>query len=225
MNEETYVLIAFMLFFATGVNQLGPIVTKEFDAVTNKIREDLKAVDESLKEKIVVDITLTEELVGMDKVFGEIHELVDDLSTLQAQSLTAAAEHNYREIVAKKLDSLVALENAAVSSIKQRALADVKADVLNTFKTDKKIKEAALNQALAVLSAGSNAKYGKDIVGEAFSTSFKSYREKYSKAAPGSDKIIDQLEKDIALVLDAPVVDGKGGNVYVTHPVSQRYVA
>ena len=37
---------------------------------------------------------------------------------------------------------------------------------------------------------GSSAKLGKDIVGEAFGSALKSYRDNYSKLAPGSDEIL-----------------------------------
>jgi hypothetical protein len=77
-----------------------------------------------------------------------------------------------------------------------------------------------LNQAIAVLSAGAGAKLGKDVVGEAFAASLSNYKNNYAKQPAGSDEILVQLEKDIATVAQAPVVEGKGGNVYITHPIN-----
>ena len=167
----------------------------------------------------------TKELVGVDKIYSEVHSLVDNLSTVQAETLNATSEHKFKDLVTRKLDNLVALENAATSALRQRALLQVHSDVLDAFKNDKKVKEAALNQAVAVLTGGANAKLGTDVVGNVFSNALKTYRENYAKQPAGSDKIIAQLEKDIATVLTPPTLEEKGGNVYVTHPVSARYVA
>jgi hypothetical protein len=76
-----------------------------------------------------------------------------------------------------------------------------------------------INREIAVLLAGSGAKLGKDIVGEAFKSSLKSYKESYSKQAPGSDPILAQLEKDMKAIATAPVIEGKGGNVFITNPL------
>jgi hypothetical protein len=56
-------------------------------------------------------------------------------------------------------------------------------------------------------------------VGEVFAQSLASYRDAYSKQPQGSDPILKQLEKDMASVAEAPVVDSKGGNVFVTNPL------
>ena len=60
-------------------------------------------------------------------------------------------------------------------------LTTVKSDVVSMFAKDKGAKDRALEQALAVLAAGPNAKRGKDVVGDAFGSAIKNYREKYSK--------------------------------------------
>jgi hypothetical protein len=71
-----------------------------------------------------------------------------------------------------------------------------------------------LNQAIAVLTAGPGSKRGKDVVGAAFGKAVQSYREAYAKMPAGSDDILVQLEKDMAAVAVAPVLQYKGGNVY-----------
>ena len=55
---------------------------------------------------------------------------------------------------------------------------------------------------------------GKDVVGAAFSTALKDYKESYAKMPAGSDEILVTLEKDMAAVAVAPVPEGQGGNVY-----------
>lgn len=214
-----------MLFASTVYTQAGPMIAKELDDKIQEIRQGYHRVDDQLKQNIINELEETKELIGTHKVMENIHHLVDDVSTLQAASLNASLEHQYHDAIVRKLDALVALENSAATSLRTRALHDVKAEVLESFKSNKAVKDAALNQAVAVLTAGPNAKLGKDVVGETFVNAFKTYREKYSKLPVGSDPIIANLEAEIAKTIQAPVLDAKGGNVYSTHPVSARYVA
>ena len=131
----------------------------------------------------------------MEADIASVHSLMDDLAQAQAQALNMAEEHKYRDAIAKKLDSLVALEEAAVASIRARMLTKVKAEVIKTFSKDAAAKERALEQAVAVLKAGAGGKMGKDVVGDAYVSSLKAYKEQYAKLAPGSDEILVQLEK------------------------------
>jgi hypothetical protein len=133
-----------------------------------------------------------------------------------------AEEHKYRDAIVKKLDSLVSLEEAASFAIRKRMLTTVKSDVVSMFATDKAAKEKALNQAIAVLTAGQTGKMGKDVVGEAFGSAIKNYREKYAKLPAGSDEILVNLENDMKSVAAAPVVDVAGGNVYDAFPILKK---
>ena len=63
-------------------------------------------------------------------------------------------------------------------------------------------------------------KVGKDVVGDAYGASLKTYRDAYSKMKPGSDEILNQLEKDVAAACAAPAVESQGGNVYEVAPVT-----
>jgi hypothetical protein len=128
-------------------------------------------------------------------------------------------EHKYDESIKKKLTSLVHLEEAAVLSVRQRMVSYVQDDVKNLFLKDKKAKEIALEQALAVLSSGEAAKLGRDPVGEAFGMSFKAYREKYIKLKPEDDEILVKLKQDIEAVIKPPSVSAKGSNVYESHNI------
>jgi hypothetical protein len=77
------------------------------------------------------------------------------------------------------------------------------------------VKDAALARAIEILASGAKGPLGKDVVGDVFSQSLANYKSAYSKLAPGADPILAQLEKDIAAVATAPVVESKGGNVYL----------
>jgi len=225
IHTETYILAAYAAYLGLFYNYLYPTLLETFAESRAEATKTFNDLDNVLKQKIVKDIEDTKDFVGMEKTYKEVYEVVDELSTLQAEALNVKAENEYNEAIQKKLNSLVSLENAAGYAIRQRAVKDVNAQVLNLYTTDKKVKEAALNQALAVLAAGGESlKLGKDVVGETYSSALKNYRETYAKQPAGTDPVLNQLEKDIEAVLTQPVLDATGGNVYETHPVAAHAI-
>ena len=60
------------------------------------------------------------------------------------------------------------------------------------------------------------------MVGEAFGSAIKNYREKYSKLPAGADEILVNLEKEMQAVAAAPAVEVKGGNVYEAFPILRK---
>ena len=219
IDAELQLTACFILFCSTMYNQVGPLLAKSLDDYGNNIYNDVKVVDEALHSQIKNAIEADELALTLEEDYKQYFSLTDQLAIVQADVLNRAEEHKYREAIVKKLDSLYALEEAASAAIRNRTISTVKADVVSTFKSDKKAKDAALTQAIAILTAGPNAKLGKDIVGEAFTTSLKKYKDSYSKQPAGSDPILTQLEKDIKAVATAPVIESKGGNVFLTNPL------
>ena len=220
LDAEMQLSACFILFCSTMYTQVGPMISKTLDDYKADVKNEIKALDKTVQNQIKNAMEANEKALSLGEDFKQLYSLTDNLAVAQAEVLNRTEEHKYREAIVKKLDSLYALEEAATSAIRNRMINNVKSDVVKTFTEDKKAKEDALSQAIAVLAGGANAKLGKDIVGDAFKTSLSNYRNNYAKQPAGSDPILVQLEKDMAAVATAPVVDGKGGNVYVTHPLS-----
>jgi hypothetical protein len=220
LDAEMQLTACFVLFCSTMYTQVGPMIAKSLDSYGKEVADELKDLDKAFQSQIKTAISANEQALSLSEDFKQLYALSDSLSTTQAQVLNNQEEHKYREAIVKKLDSLYALEESASSAIRNRTLNAVKADVLDTFTNDKKIKEDALNQAIAVLSAGAGAKIGKDVVGDVFTASLQKYKSEYAKKPAGSDEILANLEKEIAAISQAPVVQGKGGNVYITHPIA-----
>ena len=179
----------------------------------------MKKVDDAQFIQLKNAIKSNETALSLEEDVKQVYSLTDSLAVAQADTLNAAEEHKYREAIVKKLDSLIAIEEAAVLAMRHRMVSAVKDDVLEKFKTDSKSKEAALNQAIAVLAGGKNAKFGTDVVGKAFSQSLVSYKTNYAKQPEGSDEILNQLVKDMKAAAEAPLVETKGSNVFVSHPI------
>lgn len=216
LDAEMQLSACFILFLSTMYTQVGPMLSKTLDDYSKDVQNELKNLDKAFQSQITTAIDANEQALSLGEDFKQLYSLTDSLATTQAEVLNRQEEHKYREAIVKKLDSLYALEEAAGSAIRARTINAVKADVVETFKSDKKAKETALEQAIAVLSGGANAKLGKDVVGEVFASSLNKYKTEYAKKPAGSDEILANLEKEIAAIATAPVVEAKGGNVFLT---------
>lgn len=219
LDAETQLVACFILFCSTMYTQVGGMMGKGLDDYSKEIQDKLKEVDNAVLEGINSAIAADQNVLSVEEDYKQFCELTDQLAVAQADVLNQREIHLYREAIVKKLDSLHALEESAVQAIRNRMLTQVKADVVNTFSNDQKAKDQALNRAIEVLSGGAKGKLGKDVVGEVFTQALTNYRTNYAKQPEGSDPILKQLEKDMAAVATAPVVESKGGNVFVTHPL------
>lgn len=213
IDAEFQLGCVFFLWCSTVYTQLGPSISKELTSGGDQIYEELKKVDDALLSGITSAIENNEMSLSLEQDFSEIYAVTDEVAKAQAEVANHAEAHKYRDAIVKKLDSLYALEEAASSAIRARMINKVKGDVVSAFQNDKKIKEVAMAAAMAVLASG-GGKMGKDVVGAAFSTALKDYKESYAKMPAGSDEILVTLEKDMAAVAVAPVPEGQGGNVY-----------
>jgi hypothetical protein len=88
--------------------------------------------------------------VSLEEDMKELYKVTDDLVAMSAEAKIAKTKFEFRDSIAKKLDSLVALEEAAAFNIKTRMLKDVKANVESTLASDKKIKDEALKQVRTI---------------------------------------------------------------------------
>ena len=219
LSAETQLLAVFILAVATGYTQGGSLLAKALDDYAENIHTELKKVDEIIAKETKTAIEQNKQLLTIQDDYKHIESLVDELSVAQADILNYSAEHKYRDAIVKKLDALVAMEESVTTTIRQKMVKSVTADVIKKFSTDTKIQEAALDQAIAVLAAGSTGKLGKDIVGSVFQNSIKLHKEEFAKKSPELEEIIANLNKDVTAVTTPPVVESTGGNVYITHPI------
>lgn len=217
LDAETQLVACFILFCSTMYTQVGGMMGRGLDDYGKEVHDDLKAVDDLMLDQINTAIAANEDVLSLEEDYKQYCELTDQLAVAQADVLNQREVHMYRDAIVKKLDSLHALEESAVMAIRTRMLTAVKSDVVKTFTTDQKAKDLALARAIEVLAGGAKGKMGKDIVGDVFSQALSAYKADYAKQPAGSDPILKQLEKDMAAVAAAPVVDtSKGGNVFAT---------
>jgi Mitochondrial ATP synthase B chain precursor (ATP-synt_B) len=219
MNAETHVLVAFLIFIYTTYSQAGGIIAKSLDDQREAIHAQLKKVDDAVMADLKETIKATEKVMELEGDIKSIFEITDEMAVAQADMLNVAEEHKYNKAIQKKLDALLVLEETATHACTIRMKNAVTADVKTVFSQDKAAKDKALAQAIAVLAAGPNGKLGKDVVGEFFGSAVKKYRDDYMKKPAGSDEILNNLERDMKEIAEAPHAGEGGGNVYITHPV------
>lgn len=219
LSEELQLTACFILFCSTMYTQLGGMLASSLDEYSQDVEKKFKAVDESMLTSLKSAEKANTELLGLEGDVKTVFELKDSLAAIKADTLNHAEAHHFRDEIVRKLDSLTALEDSAVSALRERMITKVKADVVKKFATDTASKEAALNAAVAVLAAGDKGKMGKDVVGDVYKTAISAYREDYKKQPEGSDPIIKKLEADIKAVIQPPAFSSQGGNVYETHAI------
>jgi hypothetical protein len=179
----------------------------------------MRTADEKMLVNLHQSVESNTKLLGLVEDVKALHEAIDDISSAQADVLNKQAHAKFHDTIQSKLDNLVALENGATQAIRQRMITEVKDDVLATFASDKKAKDAALDAAIKALGAGPGGKLGTDVVGSYFSSAIGAYKDKYAKMPDGTDPILQQLEADVAAITTAPIIEETGGNVYDTHPI------
>ena len=200
LSEELQLTACFMLFCSTIYTQFGGMMHKGFQDYSDEIETKFKAVDESMLVTLKAAQDANQQLLTLDSDVKALNDLKDSLYAVKADSLNHEEQHKFRDEIVRKLDSLAALEDSAVSAMKSRLISKVKSEVLGKFKKDEASKEAALAAAIAVIAGGDKAKLGKDIVGDAFKNAIASYTAEYKKQPEGSDEIIKKLEKGIYIL-------------------------
>jgi len=217
IDMETQILGAFLFTVGAVYNEFGNAIGGALDSERDDVKKAMNVVDDSLLQNVHDAVATNTNLLELETEVKDIHALTDDMASVQADYLNLHEEHKYRDAVARKLDALVALEDTASHAIRNRMMTKINADVVSAFTTDSKVKDAALAQAMSVLSSSNHkggAKMSKDVVGEVYAKALKGYTDAYAKQPAGSDEIVSQMEKDIASIMQAPAPSHSGGNVY-----------
>ena len=215
MNLEILFLYNSWLWYSFFAYRMGPV----FDEGIHEILIEAQKHDLVIIEGFNDNIAENQVLINWEEdVTGEL-AIADELTTAQVDVFNSIEGHAFRDSVASKLDALVTLEMAAQQSIRMRMVTSVKSEVKNLFMTSKTAKENAMNQAIAVLTAGPSAKMGKDIVGEAYNVAVKNYTDNYAKLPAGTDDILLALERDMAAIAVPITFEAIGGNVFETNPI------
>ena len=194
-----------------------PRLSPDINEGVYELLKVVQAGDDRAIQKMQDGIEENENLIHWEHDVNQVLAIADELTIAQVAVFNSMEGHSFRNNVASKLDALVSLEMAASQNIRNRMVTAVKSEVKTLFATNKTAKENAMNQAIAILTAGPSAKMGKDVVGDAYNEAVKNYQANYAKQPAGSDEIFANLEKEMAAIVTPPTFEVTGGNVFETN--------
>lgn len=218
VDYKFYLVGAFCVMWHAYDAVIMPIWAEKTDWIQSDINSFWKKVDAIAVEEIDESIRSNEEFVQSKELFQDIFNAVDAISTTQAVALNKANQNNVHRAVQKKLDALVSLNEATNAAIRADMIESVKTEVAKNLASTK-VKENALNQAIANLAAGTKGVRGKDVVGEEYSKAIAAYKAGLSSKTHRVHNITAKLEAEIAEIVKPIQVPKTAGNVYETHPV------
>lgn len=185
INEETQLTAAFIAFCVVVYSQGG-------EAIFNSLDERAKIL---LKENRESEKELIEEMEQLVEHFGnqmEIPELMEDMNALRTETYAKLNEagkvkpkHDLKAQVERILTMLAVEEASNTEKIKSGLMAEATASVSESFASDKAMKKAALDAAIATIKG---SKSGSDPVKDAFVNFFKAKSTAVKKASDKSEE-------------------------------------
>jgi len=219
VDYKFYLVGAFCMMWHAYDMVVLPIYLEKTSWIGEYIANFWKDVDDKAVAEINDAIDSSEGFVDAKDVFKDMFTGIDEVAAAQATALNLTHQNDLHRAIQKKLDALASLNEATNAAIRTDMMQTVKSEAFNVVSTDRKVKDAALSQAIATLAAGPKGKRGKDVVGEVYAKAIADYRAGLSAKDHKVHNITAKLEADIAEIVKAPAVIQTAGNVYETHPV------
>jgi len=189
IDSETQLLAVFLAFSVTFYTQAGDAIYKFFDQrAVDLLKEHTEAEDkviEALEQKLVflkANQNMVNDFNAINAVRGETYEKLNAVGAVKPQ-------HDFKAQVERMLHMIAAEEASVTDKTKMRLMAEATAAVTHKFATDKAVKKAALDSAIAKLKGG---KTGADPVGAAFMQFFK---ETAAKAKASKDDTEEKAQR------------------------------
>ena len=205
INEETQLMAAFIAFCVVVYTQGGDAIHAALD---EKAKQLLKENRESEQEVI-------DEMEQLVQHFGnqmEIPELMEEMNLIRAETyakLNAAGEikpkHDLKAQVERILSMLASEESSNTEKAKHALMAQATAAVSEQFASDKAMKKAALDAAIATIKGGK--KTGGDPVKDAFVTFFKN---KAAEAKKSKEDVEGKAQRAAFLAKANAVAESEG---------------
>jgi hypothetical protein len=143
-----------------------PIWSEKTDWITEYLRDFWIDIDNQAVSEIEAGITANEGFADAQTVFSDIFQGVDEVAVNQAHALNLTNQNDLHRSIQKKLDALASLNEATTAAIRTDMLSSVRGDAMKVIAGDRKVKDAALAQAIATLAAGPTGARGTDVVGK-----------------------------------------------------------
>lgn len=204
VNEETQLLAVFLAFCVTFYTQAGDAVHKALDQkAVDLLKEHNDAEDkviEALEQKLVF-LKANQNTVADFNAINEIRaEAYEKLNAAGA----VKPKHDFKAQVERCLGMIAAEESSYTEKMKSALMSEATATVTDQFATDKALKKAALDSAIAKIKGG---KAGSDPVQAAFVQFFK---DKAAKAKASKDDSEEKAQREAMIAKMNAVAKSEG---------------
>jgi hypothetical protein len=204
INEETQLLAVFIAFCITFYTQGGDAVYKALDEKA----VDLLKEHNDAEDKVIAALEQKLEYLNAGKNMVNDFNAINDIRAATYEKLSAAGaikpQHDFKAQVERMLGMIVAEEASVTEKTKMALMAEATASVTEKFSSDKALKKAALDSAIAKIKGG---KSGADPVQTAFVQFFK---EKAAAAKASKDDSEEKAQREAMIAKVNSVAKNEG---------------
>ncbi|KAL9189437.1 hypothetical protein ACHAXT_009112 [Thalassiosira profunda] len=204
INEETQLLAVFLAFCVTFYTQGGDAV---YNALDQKAKDLLKEHNEA-EDKVIE--ALDQKLVFLKANQNMVNDFnaINEIRAATYEKLNAAGavkpQHDFKAQVERMLTMIAAEEGSVAEKMKMGLMSEATASVTEKFSSDKALKKAALDAAIAKIKGD---KSGSDPVQAAFVQFFK---DKAAAAAASKDDSEEKAQKEAMIAKMNSVAKNEG---------------
>ena len=171
INEETQLMACFVAFCVTAYTQGGEAIHKSLDEKAVNLLKEHNEVEDRVINQISGDIELLKADLGVADTYREINSIREETYTKLNAVGAIKPQYDFKAHVERMID-MIAAEETNVSEKKKTALMEeATAAVTAEFSSNKSLKKAALDSAIAAIKGSS--KDGSDPVQAEFVNFFK----------------------------------------------------
>ncbi len=186
INEETQLMAVFIAFVVTLYTQGGDAIYKAIDERAVTLLKDHSEAEEKVIEALEQKLVFLKANQNMVNDFNAINEIREETYKKLNAAGAIKPQHDFKAQVERLLNMIATEEANVADKTKMALMSEATATVTEQFSTDKALKKAALDSAIAKLKGAST---GADPVQAAFVQFFK------DKAAAAKASKDDSEEK------------------------------
>ncbi|CAM9442488.1 unnamed protein product [Ectocarpus sp. 13 AM-2016] len=157
MTEETMLMGCFFLFLGAAMDFGGEGVGKYFDDQTAEIKRAQQSAEEEQIKRVTGDLATEKARLLEMQQMDAISKAIAYGNTRRNEAEAMAAPHTSRESTVKLLEALKGAKIKRVADLRNAEIATALTEVVAKVSADKKLKKAALDNALATLADPSKA--------------------------------------------------------------------
>lgn len=192
VNEETQLAAVFIAFCVTVYTQAGDAIYASLDEKSQTILKEQSEVEEKVISALEEKLEFLKENSNLVQYFEGIHQLRKESYDRLNAAGAIKPQHDFKAQV-ERLLGMIAAEEASVRDKKSKALLEeATQSVTDSFRTEKALKKAALDNAIASIKGTAVA--GKDPVKDAFVSFFQQKAKDLKKTDDGTEEKATRAE-------------------------------